>query len=245
VRDHAARDFVGVLDRVAEIGYLGVELVDLHGMPAAEFRAHVERLGLEVIGSHLPLLEEDELPKALAELEKIGTDVVLCGLEAEEFTSREAIAQAVERFNRFAAGVHDRGMTLGYHNHWWEFTRSEEGWVPMSVLLEQLDPGVFLEVDVYWLATAGVDVAATLTELGERVRRLHLKDGPCNQSDPQTAVGAGRVDLAGAIAAAPQVDWHAAELDECAGDMLEALEESYQYLTNRGFSRGRTKEVRM
>jgi hypothetical protein len=68
-----------------------------------------------------------------------------------------------------------------------------------------------LEIDVYWLATAGVDVAAPLAEL----------------------------------AAAPHVDWRLAELDECAGDMLDALEESYQYLTDRGFSRGRTKEVRM
>ena len=36
---------------------------------------------------------------------------------------------------------------------------------------------VTLEVDVYWAATAKLDVTALLRRLGDRVKALHVKDG--------------------------------------------------------------------
>jgi sugar phosphate isomerase/epimerase len=242
VRGEAARDLVGVLERIAEMGYLGVEILSLHGMPAAEFRSHTDQLGLEVIGGHLEVMEGKALKAALAELQAIGADVVLGGIEDHDFVSPEKLAPAADAFNRFAAEVHAAGMRLGYHNHWWEFTKAQDGWDPAADLLKWLDPRVFLEVDIYWLATAGRDVAETIAQLGDRVGRLHLKDGPAvNEVDPQTAIGAGQVDIAGAIQAAPGVDWLIAELDDCAGDMFDALDESYRFLIDRGLARGREK----
>jgi sugar phosphate isomerase/epimerase len=118
----------------------------------------------------------------------------------------------------------------------------------MDAFLERLDPDVFLEMDIYWLQTSGADPVTTLAGLGGRVRRLHVMDGPCTmpvlgpeglEGDPQTAVGSGTVDIAAALAAAPQVDWHVAEFGECAGDTFETVEASYRYLTQHGLSEGR------
>ena len=39
--------------------------------------------------------------------------------------------------------------------------------------------------------------------LGERVRYLHVKDGPVTRDDPMTAVGAGRMPVADILAAGP------------------------------------------
>jgi sugar phosphate isomerase/epimerase len=108
----------------------------------------------------------------------------------------------------------------------------------------QLD-GVGILADIYWVAAGGIDLPGTLTELGPQVRRLHVKDGhlkpgPIDITEPMTAVGDGKVDIAGAIAAAPQVDWHVAELDEYDGDPFEALSRSYDFLVGKGLSRGRS-----
>lgn len=239
VRDAADADLVGTLERIAAIGYLGVELVGLHGMAPEEFLSHVDRLELEVIGGSLPFLDEAEVPQYLDELRAIECEQIITHLDDKHFASPEAIRSAAELCNDFAAGLSEEGRHLLYHNHWWEFAPGADGRPAFLDFAEQLGPDVSLLVDVYWVATGGADVAATLTELAPRVQRIHLKDGPINETDPQTAVGAGKVDIPAAIAAAPQSDWHVTELDEFAGDPLDALEQSYRYLTEGGFSRGR------
>lgn len=237
LRREAEDDFAAVLERVAATGYLGVESAGLHGMPAEDLRRRLDALGLQVTSAFvwpLPLSAA-----ALDEQQILGNDVLVTGLGPEDFASLDALDRAAEQFNEAAETVQERGMTLGYHNHWWEFTASPVGPSPMGQLLERLSPGVFLELDIYWLQTAGLDPADTLSQLGDRVRRLHVKDGPCTQTDPMTAVGAGRMDIPTVLAAVPDAEWHIVELDECAGDMFEAVEASYQYLTDHGLSRGR------
>ena len=60
------------------------------------------------------------------------------------------------------------------------------------MLADQLDDAVLLEVDTYWAAVGGQDVPALLGRLGDRVRYLHVKDGPVvDRDDFMTAVGAG------------------------------------------------------
>ena len=45
--------------------------------------------------------------------------------------------------------------------------------------------------------------------------------------------------MAGIAAAADQAAWHIVELDHCATDMFEAVEQSYRYLVAEGISKGR------
>ena len=85
---------------------------------------------------------------------------------------------------------------------------------------------MLLEVDTYWAAVGGQDpgaVPALLGRLGDRVRYLHVKDGPVTKDDPMTAVGAGRMPVAEILAACPSAEWHVVELDRCATDMLTAV----------------------
>ena len=55
-----------------------------------------------------------------------------------------------------------------------------------------------------------------------------------------TAVGEGVVDFSAiANASRDTAEWWIVELDRCATDMLQAVEKSYQYITQRGFAHGR------
>ena len=136
--------------------------------------------------------------------------------------------------------THARGLTLGYHNHFWELTAMPDGRPALVHLFEQLAPDVIAEVDIYWAQVGGADPAALVTTLGDRVGLLHVKDGPADKpKHPMVAVGDGVVDIPGVLAASPAARWHIVELDRCATDMFEAVERSYDYLVGNGLSAGR------
>jgi sugar phosphate isomerase/epimerase len=73
-------------------------------------------------------------------------------------------------------------------------------------------------------------VPALLRRLGDRVRYLHVKDGPVTRNDPQTAVGSGLMPVAEILRSCPSAEWHVVELDHCATDMLTAVGDSLAWL---------------
>jgi sugar phosphate isomerase/epimerase len=130
------------------------------------------------------------------------------------------------------------GLELGYHNHWFEYELLDNR-IATDVMLEHLDPDVFLEVDVYWVQTAGQSPVDVVRRLGPRAPLLHIKDGPCQIDVPMTALGEGVVDIPSVVAAgAGSVEWLIVELDRCATDMMEAVRKSYQYLSGKGLAHG-------
>jgi sugar phosphate isomerase/epimerase len=229
LREHAELDFAAVLDRVAAIGYDGVETAGLHRLQPADFRARLDDLGLELIGHFSVLPPLRDMEAALREPESIGAEVVVAGLDEADCRTPDAVERGVERLNRFARLARGRGMALVYHNHWWEF-EAHDAWRPFDLILDGLDPEILIEADVYWLQGAGVDAAAELERLGSRVKRVHVKDGPLPARHAQAAVGAGALDIPAILAAAPHVDWQVVELDDHDGEMFDAVEASFRFL---------------
>lgn len=247
VRDEAAKDLPATLERVAQIGYPGVETAALSGVGPDELRRHLDDAGLKPIAGFGPF--GTEWPEFLDHQETLGNEVIVTSLMPDSFASRGSIERAAEALNGNADEARRRGITVLYHNHTWELrTRKEDGVVPFWSFLDLLDPAIGLEPDIYWIYGAGLDPAETLARLGPRVRRLHVKDGPGTAPawpdgpadfDPHMAIGTGVLDIPGALAAVPQAEWHVVEFDACATDIFEALEESYRYLTEADLSAGR------
>jgi sugar phosphate isomerase/epimerase len=78
-----------------------------------------------------------------------------------------------------------------------------------------------------------------IRQLGARVPLLHIKDGPAVLGEPMTAVGQGTLDFHEIAAAAQNyAEWFIVELDECATNMMDAVAQSYAYLTREGLARG-------
>lgn len=132
-------------------------------------------------------------------------------------------------------------MTLGYHNHFWEFATMPDGRPALLHLFDHLAPTVFAEVDIYWAQVGGVDPKDLVTQLGSRVGLLHVKDGPADEpASSMVAVGDGVIGVPAVLEASPSARWHIVELDRCATDMFDAVERSYDYLVGSGLSRGRS-----
>lgn len=241
LRDAAAIDFESVLRRLGEAGFVGVELAGFHGLSPARFAEIAGEAGLVVSSGHVGATTPDELDAALDELDAVGCSAaILPFLPPAAFADTDAIGRSAEVINTNARRARERGFSYGYHNHFWEFAVLPDGRTAWSHLVERLDPDVVIELDAYWAQVGGVDPAAAVTELGDRLRFLHVKDGPAD--DPaaaMVAVGTGAVDIAGVLTAASAVEWHVVELDRCDTDMFEAVEDSYRFLVGNGWSQGR------
>lgn len=221
-------DLRDTLQRLAGLGYQAVEPFNPLDDPAG-FRALLDETGLEVRSTHAPLLgdQREDVAKAL---ETLGlTTVIVPFIAPDDFAD---LSRTADTLNEVAAWGAKHGFSVGYHNHHWEL-ELVDGRHALEVLADQLDPAVFLEVDVYWAAVGGADVPALLRRLGERVRFLHVKDGPGTVTEAMTAVGSGTLDIPAILAAAPDA-MRIVELDRCDTDMWQAVADSLTYLRGVG-----------
>jgi sugar phosphate isomerase/epimerase len=244
VREQIATDRPGVLRRIAGFGYGAVEPYDVATDPE-RLRADLDEAGLAACAVHAKVLGEDS-GALLHGTRTVGADTVIVPwVEPAVFATADGVARLARDLNEAAAKAADQGLRLGYHNHDFELSSQIAGRPALEVLADALDPAVILEVDTYWAAVGGLTqgfrggmggsppgefVPALLGRLGDRVRYLHVKDGPVTKDDPMTAVGSGRMPVAEILAACPSAEWHVVELDRCATDMLTAVGDSLAWL---------------
>lgn len=223
----------GTLQRLAAMGYTGVEPCDILTDPHA-LRTDLDEFGLRACSAHA-WVTGDQQADILKALPIIGADTVILPYAApERFTDRTAVAGLAQEINAAVRNAADHGVRVGYHNHDFELSLLIDGAPALEVLADLLAPEAILEIDTYWAATGGQDVPALLRRLGDRVRYLHVKDGPINRDDDQVAVGRGRMPIPDILAAATAAQWHIVELDHCATDLFDAMADSYTYLTGGG-----------
>ena len=141
--------------------------------------------------------------------------------------------------NERAALLKPLGVTLGYHNHNFEFAPlgNTTGW---EVLMRETDPSlVFVEADVGWVAAAGLDPVAFLRRYSGRVRWLHVKDLKSETlpnfalSMAPTEVGSGKQDWARILPAAYRAGvrhFYVEQEPPFAMPRMEAAAKSHAYL---------------
>jgi len=238
VREAAAKDFAGVLKKVADIGYVGVEFAGLHGMAPAEVKKIVDDLGLQVSSAHMPMPNAENAAKLVDECRALGIPKLVSGFGPDNVKTLDLAKQAAQKVAEAAELLKGSGVAFGLHNHWWEF-QLVDGQFPEDILLGA-SPAVFAELDVYWAEVGCGNAAKAVADRKARIPLLHAKDGLIEPKQPMTAVGAGKLDFPAIVGAAdPNVlEWVIVELDSCATDMMEAVEQSYRYLVGNGLAAG-------
>jgi len=238
VREALARNFNEVVTRVAEIGYVGVEPAGFPGTTPEEASNLFADLGLEVCSIHAQLPVGKQKNEVIEVARELEVTRVVSSTGRDSFESMDSVKQLCDRWNQAHKIAAEKGLELGLHNHWWEF-KEVEGRCGFDLLIENLDPGIFFQVDTYWVNTGGGDSVEVVEKLGERAPLLHIKDGPCDPQADMQAIGEGKMDFPPIIEAAQgTAEWLIVELDRCATDMMEAVEKSYQYLVGEGLARG-------
>ena len=230
VREAFADDPGGTLAKLAGIGFTQVEPFGL-AEHAAVLRTALPDHGLTAPTAHAKLIGVDQ-DEVFAAAVACGVSVVIDPFVPDEQWRTEAdVAATAAALNAAAKRAADHGLTVGYHNHWWELQNKLGDRTAFEVFAERLDPGLVLEVDTYWAAAGGADVPALLATLGTRVTALHVKDGDlATDASGQVPAGQGRVPVGDVLAAAPDA-LRVIEFDAYAGDIFDGLAASHAYVT--------------
>lgn len=248
-------DFIGVVKRVAEIGFQAVEPAGFHDIAPAEFKTLLDDLGLKLYSSHSPWIHNaDEAPVIIDTLGQLGLDICVCGYGPNEFKDLDAIKATAENTNKIIEKLKPAGITLFQHNHYWEFERLN-GKLKYD-LYRELCPGVKYEIDCFWSTNKGSENAVNmLKDFAQDTILLHMKDGVCRQQASLDGLknglldmkidllplGTGDLPIKDLVKAAPDsVRAIVVELDYVAEglDMWESIEKSYQFMTSNGLGAG-------
>jgi len=232
VREALEQDAQATIDRVASIGYTQVEASYRSLSANPRLGPAIRAAGLTSPSMTGTLVGADRAP-VFETATELGARAVIDTLVPEERWMAEAdIARTADELNAAANEAAAYGLTVGYHNHWWELSHSFGGRTGLEVLADALDPIVVLEVDAYWVAVGGQAVVPYVAKLADRIHFLHVKDGPVNhQNKQQKPAGQGSLPIWDIVAALPELQIGVVEFDDYAGDRFDAIAESLSYLS--------------
>jgi len=232
LRNAISEDLPGTIRKVAEIGFTQVEPYNFVAT-AKELGAALKENGLTAPSGHAPLMSQDQ-DEIFAAARDLGISTVIDPfLPAEHWQKAEDIQATAAKLNAAAKKGAEYGIRVGYHNHDWELQSMIEGRTALEYFESLLDPELVLEVDTYWVAVGGQDPVDILTKFGDRVKFIHIKDGPLNKDNKaQQPAGQGKVPVLDVIAAAKSLEVGVVEFDDYAGDIFEGVAQSLAFLNN-------------
>ena len=196
------------LDETKALGFTRVETAGTYNLKPAEFRDQLAARGLQAVAAHMPYERlSGDLAGVIAEARTLGVEyVVTPWLPQPEFDQAAARAVAAD-FNKWGRALRAAGIKFAFHPHSYEFhpIPGGGGETPFDLLVTLTDPkDVSFEMDVFWVAHAGVDPVKLLAKYPHRWALLHVKDlrkggevGVGTRSAPpgdQVAVGTGQLD---------------------------------------------------
>jgi len=248
IRDHTktASDLAQSLEKIQKIGYPAVQLSAVGAMGGEnpevspeQARRMLDDHGLKCVATHRSWDDLASRTEQEIEFHKVlGCDFTAIGSLPGSY--REKGAEGYAAFLRDAAPVIERlkaaGIRFGYHNHAFEFERAgnENSGTLFDIFINEGGPDFCLELDLYWIAHAGVNPERTIEQSKGRMPVIHVKDKEMAGNDPVMApIGEGNLDWAHLIPACQEagVEWYAVEQDVCRRDPFDCLRSSYEFLS--------------
>lgn len=223
IRELCKGDFLGVLKKVADAGYKGVEFAGFYDKKPEEIRAVMDECGLEGAGAHIGIdaLEGDQYEETLKTAKILGLQsIVVPWAKADDL---EGCISLAHRLNEIGKKLRKEGIIFGYHNHTHELDTKFDGKPVMDILLENSDPeNVIWEMDACWATKGGYDPVERATKYADRMPLIHAKD--IGKDGEDTEAGSGSVDFNGiADVLGKRAKWFIVEQEKFDMDMLESI----------------------
>jgi sugar phosphate isomerase/epimerase len=216
LRAETARDLPGTLSKVSGAGYRAVELAGLPPIEPDRLRDLLASEQLAPMASHesLETLRTD-VGAVLDRLTVVGCRrVIVPWLPEAERANPAGVRRLAGELSEIARVCAGRGISLGYHNHAFEF-EPLDGTTVWEVLLDTLTFDIELEIDVYWVTIGGRDPVEVIRSAGDRVRLLHMKDVAAGLERGDVTPGDGTLAWPEIVAAGTSagVEWYIVEED--------------------------------
>ncbi|MTV36292.1 TIM barrel protein [Duganella radicis] len=220
VKDELRRDFDGVLIKLAQMGFQGVEFAGQFGPyrqnPVA-LRALLDRSGLACAGAHVDIrqLAPQHFEATTAFYRTLGCNNLVISADRRG-TTPELVTELGRELTTLSATLATQGMRIGYHNHAQEMAGTM-GSTPWDLIAQNTPAEVILQQDVGWTVFAGKNPVTYVQRYPGRSVSMHLKAKLPVGAAGKPLIGQDGTDWKGLVSAAHQVggtQWLIVEQEE-------------------------------
>ncbi|MDO8686109.1 MAG: sugar phosphate isomerase/epimerase [Clostridiales bacterium] len=197
VNDQMQKDYAGTIEKIVRMGYDEIEIGGFGPFSIDEWNALLKKLNIKITSNHVALELMEASFNHIAEFNlAIGNKNLVCPVLREE---RRPDADGYKRtaavLNSIGNKCREKGMTLHYHNHAFEFQKFD-GKYGLDILFENTEPGlVMFQIDTYWVKYGGEDPAEYIKKFAGRCGMIHLKDMLGDEKRSFAEVGEGILDF--------------------------------------------------
>lgn len=216
-----------VLERIAGIGYTGVEFAGYADLSADKMLSHLKQNGLKSVGTHVSMQRLDSaFDEEMAYSKTLGTGFII--VPYASLGSADEVRQTAKQFNEMAVEVKKHGFRFAYHNHGHEFEKTGSKYV-LEELME-LAPQMSIQLDVFWASSMGCDCVQFIKKHGSRICSLHIKQH--NAAGESVDLGDGVLDFKTIIKTAMEngVSCFVHEQEEFSGEAYTCLENGFRHI---------------
>jgi len=179
LRDECSKDLMAVIEKLAEIGFEGIEFLGLFGHGPADVRKKLDSCGLTAVGDHIPFdTFVDHTNKVIDDYKEVGCSyLTLSSPPADGLPGGSNYNKTLDIIKRIGETTKNAGITLLYHNHAEEPRTIINGKSILEHLADDTGPELLsLELDLGWIGIAGADPAYYLNKYMNRCPVVHFKD---------------------------------------------------------------------
>lgn len=190
VRDAMEKDFENTIKQIAEMGYDCVEFAGTFGKSASEVKAICDKNNIMPVSAHVSYDEIKVDPEKIAEYyAEVGVKfVVIPWLDEEYRPGTDGYEGFKADVNKIGEIMKKHGITLGYHNHDFEFEKLDGEYL-LDIMYKDIDADhLETQIDTCWVNVGGENPAEYLKKYKGRAHIVHIKDFAGQKSDNMYAL---------------------------------------------------------
>lgn len=221
VREDIEKDLEGTLRALKDMGYSGVETCyGCCGESPEEMKALCDKIGLEIISGHVGTGDIiDETEETIKKYKTMGVSYVAIAAFWGDYQYKEKDYDTmIKRLDKAGAYFKENGIQVLYHNHEWEFKKTDGEYNLDLIFKDVSDDNLLPELDVCWVTVGHGSATDFMKKYDGRCPLVHIKDFYCKgeylyeKCDYKRAetlelrpIGYGRVDMTAVLDTAEEI----------------------------------------
>ena len=199
--------YAPILKSIKEAGVVNLELFGLEDLDIDEFKSLMDLYNITSKSTHVGFEALIDTQNIIDRAKKLNIKHVIVPAppvrKGSEFKNTfdmnedEWISFGID-LSSYVSKFEDAGLTLGYHNHSYEFRPLKSGKLPIECMMDQNESLKF-EIDLGWTVAGGADPIDWIKKYSDKIIACHLKDFFSKDKnmldhDNQSAVGDGFIN---------------------------------------------------
>jgi sugar phosphate isomerase/epimerase len=179
VREDCAKDLLGVIRQVADMGYDGVEFAGYHGHSAEDIKAVLDETGLKAAGTHTQWsqFDDENFDNTVQVHKTLDCQFAIIPWIPEELrNTSEACKTTAAKLTEICAKLRSHGLRTGFHAHSGDMEPLDNGQCAWDIIAANTPDDFILQYDTANGVAGGADPVKPISDWPGRNASLHLKE---------------------------------------------------------------------